>query len=261
MRHIEEIPLDPSSINMLSWLRRESVKYLKDKAKIGKKDREEKKSLEERKRKILEKLSKAYSPEKLNEVFKKASSLLDAQKLALQACGYIVFDFSGRTNSRLIVDMANDTFGKQIFEVGLAWDPLLNLPYIPASSLKGAFRFYIEMEKKDLASILGTKEEASSIVFLNAYPISTKYNLLVPEVTTPIYKEQEGRIRETEAEPTPIIYPVINRDVIFKIVVGIKQEKKDLINQLKPFLIEVLEKGIGAKTLLGYGIITLEGIR
>jgi CRISPR-associated protein Cmr6 len=150
-------------------------------------------------------------------------------------------------------------FGKQIFEVGLAWDPLLNLPYIPASSLKGGFRSYIEMEKKDLASLLGTMEEASSIVFLNSYPISSRYNLLVPEVTTPIYREQEVKIKETEAEPTPIIYPVVNRDVIFRIVVGIKPEKRDLINQLKLFLVEVLKRGIGAKTLLGYGIMELEG--
>jgi CRISPR-associated protein Cmr6 len=259
MRYAEGIPLDPSSTNVLSWLRIESVKYLKDKARIEKEDRRRREDLEERKRKILEELSMAYSPENLNEVFKKASNLLDTQKLALQSCGYIVFDFPGRTNSRLIVSVANDTFGKQIFEVGLAWDPLLNLPYIPASSLKGAFRSYIEIERKDLVPLLGTKEESSSIVFLNAYPISSKYNLLVPEVTTPIYKEQEGKIKETEAEPTPIIYPVINRDVIFRIVVGVKRERKELINQLKLFLGEVLERGIGAKTLLGYGIIELEG--
>jgi CRISPR-associated protein Cmr6 len=256
--YTEEIPLDPSFINVLSWLRRKSVGYLKDKARIRKEDHKEREILEERKRRILKELSMAYFPEKLNKVFKKASSILDAQKSALQACGYIVFDFPGRTESRLIVGMANDIFGKQVFEVGLSWDPLLNLPYIPASSLKGAFRSYIEMEKKDLASLLGTKEEASSIVFLNAYPINSRYNLLVPEVTTPIYKEQEGKIRETEAEPTPIIYPVVNRDVIFRIVVGIKPEKRDLINQLKLFLIDVLKRGIGAKTLIGYGIMKLE---
>jgi CRISPR-associated protein Cmr6 len=259
MTYVEEIPLNPSSINVLSWLRRESVRYLKDKAKVRKEYRKKREALEERKVKVLEKLSIAYSPEKLNEMFKKASNLLDMQKSALQACGYIVFDFTGKTGSRLIVGMANDIFGKQIFEVGLAWDPLLNLPYIPASSLKGSFRSYIEMEKKDLASLLGTMEDASSIVFLNSYPISSRYNLLVPEVTTPIYREQEVKIKETEAKPTPIIYPVVNRDVIFRIVVGIKPEKRDLINQLKLFLVEVLKRGIGAKTLLGYGIIELEG--
>ena len=254
----KEIPLDPSFINVVSWLRIKSVGYLGDKARVRKEDREERSSLEESKRKILENLSAVYSPKKLNELFKKASSLLDAQKSALQACGYIVFDFPGRTKSRLIVGMASDIFGKQIFEVGLSWDPLLNLPYIPASSLKGAFRSYIEMEKKDLTPKLGTKEEVSSIIFLNAYPIDSKFNLLVPEVTTPIYKEQEGKIRETEAEPTPIIYPVVNKDVIFRIVVGVKPEEKELINRLKLFLKDVLERGIGAKTLLGYGIMELE---
>ena len=128
MMSVEEIFLDPSYVNVLSWLRRESVQYLKDKAVVKKEDREKKVYLEERKREVLEKLCEAYSPEKLNEIFKKASSLLDAQKSALQACGYIVFDFPGRTKSRLIVGVANDVFGKQIFEVGLSWDSLLNLP-------------------------------------------------------------------------------------------------------------------------------------
>ncbi|RSN77463.1 type III-B CRISPR module RAMP protein Cmr6 [Candidatus Methanodesulfokora washburnensis] len=257
MMYTEEIPLDPSFINVLSWLRRKSVGYLKDKARIRKEDHKEREILEERKRRILKELSMAYFPEKLNKVFKKASSILDAQKSALQACGYIVFDFPGRTESRLIVGMANDIFGKQVFEVGLSWDPLLNLPYIPASSLKGAFRSYIEMEKKDLASLLGTKEEASSIVFLNAYPINSRYNLLVPEVTTPIYKEQEGKIRETEAEPSPITYLAINKDVAFRIIVGVKLNGKAVYDQLRYLLQDMLKRGVGAKTLLGYGVMEL----
>ncbi|MGY0288937.1 MAG: type III-B CRISPR module RAMP protein Cmr6 [Candidatus Methanodesulfokora washburnensis] len=244
-----KISLDPSSINTLSWLRVViGIDYLREKA-LGKKVDVEKKE-------ILERLSEAYSPEKLDKAFKGASRLLDAQKSALLSCGYVVFDFLGVTRSRLIVGMASDVFGKQIFEVGLSWDPLLNLPYIPASSLKGAFKSYVEeMKRQDLVSLLGTKEEASSVVFLNSYPVSSKYNLLVPEVTTPIYREQEEMIRETRAKPNPVIYPVVNKDVTFRILIGVKSEKKDISDQLRLFLGDVLERGIGAKTLLGYGII------
>ena len=254
---IRDIPLDPSSINVLSWLRIASVNYLKDKATVKKVDREKREILEKLKREILEGLSAAYSADKLDNVFKKASKLLDVQKLALLSCGYVVFDFLGETKSRLIVGMASDVFGKQIFEVGLSWDPLLNLPYIPASSLKGAFRSYVEMERPDLIPLLGTKEEASSIVFLNSYPVGSRFNLLVPEVTTPIYREQEGKIRETEAEPSPITYLAINKDVAFRIIVGVKLNGKAVYDQLRYLLQDMLKRGVGAKTLLGYGVMEL----
>lgn len=236
---------DPALINVLSWLRIRSVNLMEKKAKGE--------EISGEKRDILETLSRAYSPVNLREVFNRASNLLDMQKSALRSCGYHAFDFWVTTKSRLIVGMASQVFGKQIFEVGLSWDPLLNLPYIPGSSLKGAFRSYLGTEKPDFVNLLGSRDEVSSIIFLNSYPVDSKDSLIVPEVTTPIYMEQEMRIRETEAEPRPVLYPVINRDVTFRIVVGVKN-KKVLEDQLRHFLGEVLKRGIGAKTLVGYGL-------
>jgi len=235
---------NPTSISIVSWVRMSGTNLMGE--------RGEGKEISRGKRSILETLSRAYSPVNLREVFNRASNLLDMQKSALQSCGYHAFDFSATTKSRLIVGMASQVFGKQIFEVGLSWDPLLNLPYIPGSSLKGAFRSYLETEKPDFVNLLGSRDEASSIIFLNSYPVNSRGSLIVPEVTTPIYMEQEMRIRETEAEPRPVLYPVINRNVTFRIVVGVKN-KKMLEDQLRHFLGEVLKRGIGAKTLVGYG--------
>jgi CRISPR-associated protein Cmr6 len=256
---IKRIFPDPSSINVLSWLRIRSVSYLKSRA--------EGKEISEEKREILEDLFKAYSPERLREAFNRASNLLDAQKSALLSCGYDVFDFLATTTSRLTVGMASEVFGKQIFEVGLSWDPILNLPYIPGSSLKGAFRSHLERERPDLVPLLGSKSEASLVVFLDSYPVRSRYNLIVPEVTTTIYREQEGKIREVEAEPKPVFYPVINTGVTFRILIGgflsnpprpsMGDKGRELRNQLGQFLKEVLKKGIGAKTLVGYGLMEI----
>ena len=262
MRLIEEIkrvPLDPSSINTLSWMRIRGLSYLMNYLKEDednyRKKKDKEKIASEEKRSILEDLFTAYSPDNLKEVFKRASNLLDTQKSALKSCGYDVFDFLAVTRSRLIVGMASEVFGKQIFEVGLSWDPLLNLPYIPGSSLKGVFRSYLESERPDLVSLLGSKLESSSIIFLNSYPVNSKHNLLAPEVTTPIYGTEE--VRELEAEPKPVIYPVINRDVTFRIIIGVKGRGKVIENLLGHFLKELLKRGIGAKTLLGYGLMEL----
>jgi len=247
---IKRIPLNPALINILSWLRIRSIKYLNEKA-SGK-------EVSEEKREILEDLFRAYSPEKLKEAFKNASNLLDMQKSALLSCGYYVLDFLAATASRLIIGIASEVFGKQVFEVGLSWNPILNLPYIPGSSLKGAFRSYLEAEKPSLTPMLGSGSEASSIMFLNSYPVSSRWNLIVPEVTTPIYGEAKGRIKETEAEPNPVLYPVVNKGVTFRIIVGVKKDREGTLrDQLGYFLREVLKKGIGAKTLLGYGLMEM----
>jgi len=162
----------------------------------------------------------------------------------------------------LIVGMASEVFGKQIFEVGLSWDPLLNLPYIPGSSLKGAFRSYLEYENLKYDQFLGSgpessspEPESSSIIFLNSYPVRSESNLLVPEVTTPIYGAD--KVREVEAMPKPVIYPVINKGVTFRIIIGVKGKGKAIENLLEDFMRESLKRGIGAKTLLGYGFMEL----
>jgi len=243
------IPLDPESVNVLSWLSIKSREYLEQKA--------EGRERPEMKRRILEELVNAYSPGRLRGVFERASKLLDSQKKALESYKYIVFDFRAVTRSRLLVGMSNKIFGKLLFEVGMSWDQNLNLPYIPASSLKGAFRAYMELNRPDVSGLLGEEGEISSVIFLNSYPVDAKKNLIAPEVTTPIYREQEGKIRESEASPNPVIYPVVNKEVTFRIIAGVRSEKRILADQLSLFMKEMLLEGIGAKTMLGYGVLEI----
>ena len=244
---------DPRSINITSWLRRISLEYLIEKSR-GNEER-----ANEIKKETLEMLKEAYSSQDLSDVFRVANSFLNAQKLALIECGYEVFDYIATTKSRLLVGMSSE-FGRAIFEVGLSWNHNLNLPYIPGSSLKGAFRSYLELKRPDLANLLGSKEASSAVIFLDSYPINSRGSLIVPEVTTPIYREKEGKIKETEASPVPIVYLAVNKGVGFRMLVGVRlssEKCKELADNLETFLRGTLMNGIGAKTLLGYGILSV----
>lgn len=233
------------------------------------------------KRDLLRDICKHYTRKNLEDLFKRVNEKMNEIKRVIESNGYEVIGITAKTSSRLIIGTSEEMFGKFIFEVGLMWDPYMNLPYIPGSSLKGAFRAYltlakdeikkshgIEINDKIINDILGDLYHVSYIVFCDAYPVDCESTLLIPEVTTPIYHEQEGRISEVEAQPVPITYPAINKGVKFRIIIGIKKKEYvpeeyrkalDIIkSKLLSFIKDVLRWGIGAKTMLGYGILELD---
>jgi CRISPR-associated protein Cmr6 len=60
----------------------------------------------------------------------------------LDRLGYCVVDVTARTRSKLLIGASGGLLST-IFEVGLAWDYILDLPYIPASSIKGLMRSWL----------------------------------------------------------------------------------------------------------------------
>ncbi|ABM80568.1 type III-B CRISPR module RAMP protein Cmr6 [Hyperthermus butylicus] len=60
----------------------------------------------------------------------------------LERLGYCVVDVTAKTKSKLIVGASSGLLGT-VLEVGLSWDYLLDLPYIPASSIKGLIRSWL----------------------------------------------------------------------------------------------------------------------
>ena len=280
-KYIDEIDAKLlGNVNIVSWLRILSLRYLlySSKGQKGARIKFQGRvlSIKDFKRRLLEDICNELYSQKNKELkilLDRANKKMDYIKDALHQMNYSILDIPVRTVSKLIIGMSDEFFGKQIYDVGLTWDPYLNLPYIPASSLKGAFRAYLYLKRITIndrvaEKLLGTTERVSYIVFTDSYPISLgSRSLLTPEVTTPIYREIEGRIYESLAEPVPIIYPVINKDVTFRIIVGIKPEKvikneKDrqiaskLRVSLSRYLLDMLRYGIGAKTLIGYGILS-----
>lgn len=163
-------------------------------------------------------------------------------------------------------------FGRLAFEVGLSWDPILQLPLFPGSSIKGATRVIAEavvrgeediggirMERNDVERIFGYSERGraamGTVIFHDAYPIEPGYNglILEPDVITPIYKDQ---IEEHKASPTPIPFLAIARAVKFLFFLASKH--KDDLSKASECLKRALEYGVGAKTLIGYSLFKMD---
>ncbi len=64
---------------------------------------------------------------------------LDLVVEGLRSIGYTVLDVLVKSKTSLLVGVS-EGFLKEVFEIGLIWDTILGLPYIPGSSIKGALR-------------------------------------------------------------------------------------------------------------------------
>lgn len=201
----------------------------------------------------------------VNELFSTVSNVFDA-----------VFLLRLQLVSRLTIHTRNPMIP---LEISISWDPVLNLPYIPSSSLKGVVRSYVSSIKSNISGIpinkfFGDSEGVGLVVFFDTYPIECKgESLIEPDVITPHYKEISEEIDETSSSPTPIIYPTIAPNTVLATIIALNyryEEDKPLINhkvayEFIKYAQEALTQGIGAKTTLGYGrvqpIISTSNIR
>lgn len=186
-----------------------------------------------------------------------------------------------RVNARLtyrgLVGLG-ESFGRLAFEVGLSWDPLLQLPYYPGSGVKGAARAIakqggvegVELSEADLKRIFGyikdQEAKIGTVIFHDAYPVETNREglLLVPDVLTPIYKEElEARedplkgLKEHLVKPTPITFLAIAEGVRFEFLIASRSEED--LKAAEACLKAALRFGIGAKTSVGYSMFEVEG--
>ena len=110
---------------------------------------------------------------------------------------------------------AKAPFGMIPFELGIAFDFLLNVPYLPSSSIKGALRRHLANP-----DLLGTTEVPSKVVITDAYPIAGRI-LLHPEVLTPHYPRART---ELDVQPNPLVHLVIAPNVLFRFYMGLTEE-------------------------------------
>ncbi len=119
-----------------------------------------------------------------------------------------------------------ELFGKIPFEIGLFFDPIYNVPFIPGSSLKGAFKHAVEvlLEKnykseekaKEIAEIIFGSEKWSGLVGVtDAYLVEHGNNgyFFEPDVMTPHYPKAET---ELDVKPTPVPFLTIARGAVFE---------------------------------------------
>jgi Uncharacterized protein predicted to be involved in DNA repair (RAMP superfamily) len=148
-------------------------------------------------------------------------------------------------------------FMDMITEYGLSWDPVLDLPYIPASELKGAVRslvlkasalkakmegFQVSLdlfgkargkvlsENKDADEyevfskilknnfVVGeTEEHLGELVFTDAYPVQAPDNLPVELMVLTPHYTSNVK-QEYEVKPTPLRYLGISRKTLLKLL-------------------------------------------
>jgi len=146
---------------------------------------------------------------------------------------------------------ASQGLGSSVFEVGLTWDPVLDLPVIPGSSFKGAVRgFCIEClrregrgtaEAENLCSALlgraGERGCASLVIFLDALPISTRGSgkfrgIIEKDVLNPHYNAlMRNDLRmELDVTPIPVIHLSVGEGVQFRFIAYIPYRASSILN-------------------------------
>lgn len=170
-------------------------------------------------RNICEEIATSYKINKTIDLY------TDHILKALLANGYEIKQCIIKCHKKAIIG-ASDIFGKIPFEVGLAFDYILNVPYIPGSSLKGAFRYSLLNILRRKGFNINEAEEIASIVFgsnkwsglvgvTDAYPIESGKNGMVflPDVITPHYSQAKTEI---DIKPNPVMHLTIAPETKFK---------------------------------------------
>jgi len=210
------------------------------------KDVEEKKSLF--KREIAELVSRNF---KLDG--EKVKKYFDNLKEILKSLKYTIVDVEITTKTRALIGVST-SLGKLIFDSGISFDPYMNLPYIPASEIKGIVRSYIEdkLGEQDAEDIFGNEEREGNVNFTDAYPTRSENFLFVPDVITPHYNKKKS---EADAQLTPVIHLTIAPKVTFRFIIYYKRE--DVGKPICDTLPLVIMKGLGARSSVGYSLFEL----
>ncbi|ACP44905.1 CRISPR-associated RAMP protein, Cmr6 family [Sulfolobus islandicus Y.G.57.14] len=213
------------------------------------KDIKEKKSLF--KREIAELVSRNY---KLDG--KKVRNYFDNLKEILKSLKYTIVDVEITTRTRALIGVST-SLGKLIFDSGISFDPYMNLPYIPASEIKGIVRSYIEdkLGEQEAKEIFGDEEREGNVNFTDAYPTRSENFLFVPDVITPHYNKKKS---EADAKPTPVIHLTIAPKVSFRFLIYYKRE--DVGKPICDSLPLVIMRGLGARSSVGYSLFELSKI-
>ncbi len=237
-------------------------KYKASKSKSGSKERQEEirlKNESELKTDAISNILKTnekYSDGKFELINEHLNDIKDSIK---DKCH---IEYELETKGKLVLGWSPIYF---ITEFPIAWDLLLDIPYIPGSIIKGMLRYYYSSfigEDEVFEMIFGggasSKRSMGLATFLDAYPIgfaeaNAKRELLSLDIITPHYPE--GIKDEYEVEPNPIKFVTINRGVRFRGFI-IFEDAEILKNKFEDFLVSFVisaKMGWGRRTTRGLG--------
>lgn len=193
------------------------------------------------------------------------------------------------TQSRLIIGAGNP----HPLDNGLTWHPVLGVPYIPASGLKGLAKWYAREaaeppgDEAERARIFGDAEEreggarqadedgtpaaarrgAGSVLFFDALPCHPGPPMLDWDVMTPHYGEWYAAADPATTvpgdwyDPVPIGFLTVAANIGFSFAIAPRPGWADQEQaggdaaKAKAWLTGALQEfGAGAKTAIGYGL-------
>jgi CRISPR-associated protein Cmr6 len=208
------------------------------------------------------KLYEEFKCPKIGELLRMASSYIYSLASTMKDYFDAVFLIKATLLSRLTIGTSDPTLP---LEISIYWDPILNLPYVPSSSIKGLVRAYLksyvgqEFSGELLDRVFGTEVNSGLAVFTDAYPVKCSGESLVePDVVTPHYGEVREAIDEASSSPVPLVFPTVARGVTLAMIVAFRYSGSSVLDtttvlKLTEKIGEALEQGIGARTGVGYG--------
>ncbi|HWQ41878.1 MAG TPA: type III-B CRISPR module RAMP protein Cmr6, partial [Desulfosporosinus sp.] len=183
---------------------------------------------------------------------------------------------------RVIVGLGNES----VYETSITLHHIYGFPYIPASAVKGVVRSWMitmqfdcdedkAISDEGFKKIFGTQDVAGKVCFFDAFPASPP-DIMV-DIINPHYgdyyvekKDASGNLIPPADYLTPIPIPFLTvNNTAFLFVIGIREidndciksgifENKNILDTANICLKKALiEHGIGAKTSVGYGYMTL----
>jgi CRISPR-associated protein Cmr6 len=211
--------------------------------------------------KLIERLTQYSSRADFSLVNKHLNQI----KQAYSSLKFPILDLEAKLTYKGLVG-ASSSFGQLAFDVGLSFDPLLNVPYIPGSSIKGAVKAASILKKvipdDELLEELFGNDSVGRLDFSDAYPVEggVKGYILIPDVLTPHYSERgEDILGEDRVMPTPRPFLSIAPATRFRFLIADRAQKADqsFLETLPKAVAVAFSLGIGAKTALGYGTFEL----
>jgi len=171
--------------------------------------------------------------------------------------GYVCNEFTAKTSSRMVVGLG----GASVLETNMTFHRY-GFPYIPASAVKGILASYLKEEgwKEDeerYREIFGSQNEKGKVIFLDALPV--EYPTLDLDIMNPHFGKYYDDGKTPPADyltPVPIPFLTVAQGSEFKFIF---LSKKNVLSKsggpqaMEGFLKKAIERGVGAKTAVGYG--------
>lgn len=185
-------------------------------------------------------------------------------------CRQIIKDFKKSLNSSMVIGLGEVS----VRETSIKLDHIYGIPYIPASTLKGGYRSFMEKEylfyqeqyneeeyKELIDRLFGTEDNEGELIFIDTYP--EKRFELGNDIMNPHYSEYYGgKEPPTDDQDTKPIFFITLKKATFKFNLFVKErvdEDKERINEdikkiiKESFSLFLDQAALGGKKSVGYG--------